>query len=214
MTKKNEIGYVGAHPVPPLLVSLNAFTLGAHSVNPKVKVHMVWTNSWHDPVLEAEAAKSLIDQGVDVLMSQSDSSVAVVTVAEKNNLYSVGSHADLSHLAPHGWLTGSKWNWGPLYVKFVQSILDHSWKPENNRYGPKDNCIQLSSFGSAVPVAVQKEALAAFQKIKMGKFFVFKGPIKNREGVVKIPAGKIADSYYLETMDWVVEGIEGSIPKK
>lgn len=214
MTKTNKIGYVGGHPVPPLLVCLNAFTLGAQSVNPKVKVHIVWTNTWHDPVLEAEAAKSLIDQGVDVVDSHQDSGIAVVQTAEKNHIYCVASHADLSHLAPHGWLTGSKWNWGPLYVKFVKSILDGTWKPENIRVSSKEGVIQLSPIGKSVPIPVRNEALAVWQKVKDGRLVVYTGPIKDRNGILKILAGKKADNYYLETLDWVVPGIEGNIPKK
>ncbi len=117
-------------------------------------------------------------------------------------------------MAPNGWLTGSKWNCGPLYVKYVQSILNHTWKPANNRYGPKDGYIQLSSFGSAVPATVQKEASAVFQELKDGKFFVFAGPIKDRDGILKIPAGQIADDNYLANMNWVVPGVEGSLPKQ
>jgi basic membrane protein A len=214
MTKKNEIGYVGGHPVPPLILNLNAFTLGAQSVNPKVKVHVVWTNSWHDPPTEAEAAKGLIDSGVDIIVGHMDSAITVVQTAERNHLYSIGQHADAHHLAPKGWLTGPCWDWGPIYVQITKSVIDHTWKPVNQRYGAKDGSAKLASFGPAVPKAVQQEATALLQKIAEGKFVVFKGPLKDRNGKLQIPAGKIADYSYLEKIDWVVPGIEGSIPQK
>jgi basic membrane protein A len=214
MTKKNEIGYVGGHPVPPLILNLNAFTLGAQSVNPKVKVHVVWTNSWHDPPTEAEAAKGLIDNGVDTIVGHMDSAITVVQTAEKNHLYSIGQHADAHRLAPKGWLTGPCWDWGPIYVRISKSVIDHTWKTGNQRYGAKDGAAKLASFGPAVPKAVQQEAAALLEKTAKGKFVIFKGPMKDRDGNMRIPPGKVADNSFLENLDWVVPGIEGSIPKK
>src|SRR3990167_7091629 len=103
MTKKNSIGFVCAHPVPILLQDINAFTLGARSVNPKAKVHVVWTNSWSDPPTEAEAAKGLIDSGVDVLGCVLDSPLTVAKTAEQNHIMFVGSQADLQKIAPNSW---------------------------------------------------------------------------------------------------------------
>lgn len=165
--------------MPPLLVNLNAFTLGVHTVNPKARVNMVWTNSWHDPGLEVEAVNSLMETGVDVVFANLDSPVTVVQAAEKNHLYSVACPADLNSLANKGWLTGAKWNWGPLYVKIVRSILDNTWQRADSRYDAKEGYVQLSSFGAAVPKATQNEALVTLQKLKEGKYVVFKGPIKD-----------------------------------
>jgi basic membrane protein A len=214
MTKTNEIGYVAAHPVPPLLLTINALALGARSVNPKVKVHVVWTNSWHDSPTEAEAAKGLIDKGVDVLAAHVDSTVTVVQTAEKNHIYSVGYHADVHHLAPKGWLTGNRLEWGPLYVRIAKSVLDHTWEPGDEKCSSKDEYGKLSSFGPAVPKAVQKEATDLLSKIEQGKFVVFKGPMKDRDGKERLAAGQIADNGYLGKIDWLVPGVEGSVPKK
>jgi len=213
MTKCNKIGYVAAHPVPPVLINLNAFALGARSVNPKAEVHVVWTNSWSDPPTEAEAARGLIDQGADVLAAHLDSTVTVVQIAEKNRLYSVGYHADIHHLAPQGWLIGQKWNWGPLYVKTVQSVLNRIWKGGNYLATSKENCAELSSIGKGVPPAVKKEALDLWAKIKADKFTIFRGPLKDRDGKIVIPAGKALDDTLLSQTDWVVAGIYGNLPK-
>jgi len=214
MTKANKIGYVGAHPVPPLLVNLNVFTLGVRAVNAKAQVKMVWTNSWHDPGLEVEAVNSLMETGVDVIFANLDSPVSVLQAAEKNHLYSVACPADLDKLAIKGWLTGAKWNWGPLYVKIVQSILDNTWQRSDSRYGAKEGYVQLSSFGASVPKVIQRQALEVWQKLKDGKFIVFKGPIKDRDGVLRIPAGQVANANYLAQMDWVVAGVQGSLPRE
>jgi basic membrane protein A and related proteins len=214
ITKKNEIGYVAAHPVPIILVSLNAFTLGVRSVNPKAKVHVIWTNTWSDPPTEAEAAKGLVDRGVDVLGSLESSTATVVQTAEKNHVYSVGDTADLHYLAPTGWLTGQQFDWGPLYVRIARSVIDHTWKADDKRYGVKDGVIKLSSFGRAVPDAVQKEAMQLVQKIGQRKLAIFCGPIKDRDGKEWIPKGQIAENSYLEQTNCLVEGIEGAMPGK
>lgn len=213
MTRSNKIGYVAAHPVPPLLLALNAFAMGARSVNPKATVHVVWTNNWSDPVTEAEAAKGLCDHGCDVLSSHLDSTVTVAQTAEKNHLYSCGYHADIHEVAPTGWLTGQRWDWGPLYVTIARSVLDHSWKPGNLSHNKSDAYGKLSSFGKSVPAGVKAEALARMSDLESKKLILFKGPLADRQGQQKIKAGKILNNDELGRVDWAVKGIEGSLPK-
>lgn len=67
MTKANKIGLVAPHPIPPVVQLINAFTLGARSVNPKVIVKVVWANTWSDPLIESEATRGLIESGVDMI---------------------------------------------------------------------------------------------------------------------------------------------------
>jgi basic membrane protein A len=214
MTKKNNVGFVAAHPVPIILQYINAFTLGAHSVNPKVTVHVTWTNSWSDPPTEAEAAKGLIEAGADVIGVVQDSPTAVVQTAEKEGAYSIGNHADLNKFAPKGWLTGGKWNWGPYYVKVANSVIANTWKPASDSLGMKDGAIELSSFGPSVPKSVQQEATAARKKIVQGELIIFKGPLKDRDGKTRLNEGQKADLKCLSEMDWFVPGVEGALPKK
>lgn len=214
MTKKNAIGVVAAHPVPPILLSLNAFTLGARSVNPKVKVNVVWTNSWSDAPTEAEAAKGLIDRGADVLLSQVDSPITVVQTAEKNNVYVVATQADVHHLAPKEWLTGEHWEWGPLYVQITQSVLNHTWKPGNDSYGEKYHFGKLSTFGASVPKSLQQQATDLLHQFSEKKVSVFKGPMKDRDGKERIAAGRVASDEDLAKINWFVPGIEGSVSTK
>lgn len=213
LTKKGQIGYVSSHPVPPLIVALNAFALGAQSVNPKAKIQVVWTESWIDPPTEAEATKSLIDSGVDVIATQLDSPKTAIQTAERNNVYSIGCHVDLHEMAPQGWLTGQRWNWGPLYVKFAQSVIDKTWKPGDHYFKVKDGYSELSPFGKAVPQNVRDQALRAMRDIESGKLVIFKGPLKDRAGKERIPSGTSASTSQLVNMNWLVSGIEGAMPK-
>lgn len=212
MTKTNKIGYVGGHPVPTVLSALNALTLGARAANPKVVVQVVWINSWFDPASEVEATKGLIESGADVITSTN--STTVVPAAEKQHIFTVGCNGDFKKLAPKGCLTSQLWNWGPLYVKITESVLNSTWKPTNNLYSMKDGYVDLASFGDVVPEKIRKEANTLKEKIKRGQLIVFQGPVKDRDGKVRISAGKAADSKMLETMDWLVAGVHGSLPRK
>lgn len=213
MTKTSRIGYIGGHPVPPLILGLNAFTLGARSIKPAIKVQAVWTNSWCDPAIEAEATKGLIDAGADIIVCHNDTALTVVKTCEKNGVFSMGCNADLKTLSSKSWLTGQTWNWGPLYVKIAQSIIDHTWRPANSIYGMKDGYVCLSAFGSAVPLSVQKEANSVRDKIIAGKLIVFKGPLKDRDGRERLHPDQTLDDKDLACVDWVVPGVEGPVPK-
>jgi basic membrane protein A len=214
MTKTGKLGYVGGHPIPQILACVNAFTLGARKVNPKVRTKVVWTGSWDDAATEAEATKGLIEGGADVINSQLDSGLTVVKTAEKNGVYSVGSESDLSQYAPKGWLTGQIWNWGPLYVKIAQSVIDHTWKPGNQIYELKDGYSDLAPYGTAVPAGVRKEGNTIEKEIRDGKLVVFRGPLIDRDGKMRIKSGEVLDSKGVDSVDWVVEGVDGALSKK
>lgn len=213
ITKTNKLAFVGGYPIPALLWCLNAFTLGAKSVNPKATVQVVWLNTWEDPAAEAEAARGLMEQGCDVLASSLNTSMTVCRTAEKAKAYSVGVSYDLHELAPKGWLTGQAWNWGPLYVKIVNSVKDNSWKPENLRFGMKDGYSVLAPFGTVVPPTVQKQALETIAALKANKIQIFASGLRDRDGKVRLSAGQKADQAWLDRMDFVVPGVLGTIPK-
>lgn len=213
MTKVNKIGFVAAHPVPPLLQSINAFTLGVKSVNPKAKVQVVWTNKWVDPAVEAEAAKGLMDTGIDVLAFDQSAPTTIVKTAESHKTYVVGCYTDDRAFAPKCWLTGVSFNWGPFYAKTASSVLDGSWKNGIRICDMSGQDVKLSSFGPAVPEAVRKEVLAAKQKIESGSVIVFSGPLKDREGKERLASGIKPDIKWVAGMNFFVAGVEGSLPK-
>lgn len=214
MTKKNNIGFVCAHPVPILLQCINSFTLGARSVNPKIKVRVVWTNSWSDPATEAEAARSLIESGSDVLGSILDSPLTVAQTAEKNNVMIIGAQADFQKLVPNNWLCGFRWNWDKTYYRLAKSVQDGTWKKEILWLGMKDGAVDLCSFGKKVPASVEKEATLAAAQIKTGKQAIFKGLLKDKEGHERLKDGETPDLKWLNEMNWFVPGVEGTLPKK
>lgn len=213
-TKTNKLGYVGGHPIPALLWCINAFALGARSVNPKATVHVVWINSWEDPALEAEASRGLIEKGCDVLTSNLNTSVTVARTAQNAGKYCIGTNFDLGKVVPKAWLTGQDFNWGPLYVLVVKSVQENFWKAENLRYSLKDGFAVLAPFGEAVSPALRKEALSILDKLKEKKLSVYAAPLKDREGRLRLSTGQMPDNRWLESMDWFVSGVEGNLPKK
>lgn len=212
LTKTNRFGFVAGQPIPVVMQEINAFALGARSVNPKATVSVVWINSWNDPAAESEAATALIEKGADVLAT-TNSYATVLRVAERTGKYSVGVNGDQSRFLPKSWLTGVTWNWGPLYLKITEDVQKGTWKPSSKSYGMRDNCLSLASFGSAVPNPVRTEALLAELHIKEGKLSVFQAPLKDRDGKVRLAAGQTATPKWLSEMNWFVDGVQGTSPK-
>lgn len=216
-TKSDKLGYVVAFPIPQTLLNINAFELGAKSVNPKVKTTVVFTANWCDPAKQAEAAKSLLDQGADVLSQHQDCTKTVVETAERAGAMSVGYHADASSLAPKGWLTGSVWNWGPLYTDMVKTALDGKFAGSKYdgvfRVGIEDPTIAIAPFGKAVSADTKAKVEAAEAEMRSGALKAFTGPIKDQSGKVVIPAGESPSATELEKTDYLVEGVVGNIPK-
>jgi basic membrane protein A and related proteins len=211
MTQSNKIGFVAAHPIPPIVREINALILGAQTVNPDIEVIVVWTGGWSDPAKETEAANALIDRGCDVLASHQDSPMAVVRTAERRNAFSIGCHADLSQFAPSGWLTGAEWNWGPFLKEIVNSVLNETWEPDMLRGGIQKNYVKLSPFGEKVPIVIQDIVLQTKDMIIEGQMHIFQGPIYNTDSELVIKENEKASFEQIEGMNWFVKGVRGSL---
>jgi basic membrane protein A and related proteins len=209
-SKTGKLGFIAAHPIPQTLRNINAFTLGAQSVNPKVTMTVVWTGTWSDPAKEAEAANSLVDQKVDVLTMHVDGPITIAQTAEKRGVMVCGYHADASKFAPKGWLTGASWNWGPLMTAIVKSIQDGKWKSEHLRGKLKDDFVKLASFGPNVP-ATAKTAIAAKEKAYASGTALWTGPILAQDGSVVAKAGEVLPIEKIEGMGFLVQGVVGTL---
>lgn len=212
MTKKNHLGYVGAFPISEVIYNLNAFTLGAQSVNPAVKVDVVWTNTWYDPATERQAAISLLDKGADVLLAYQDSPATLQAAAERG-AFAGGNDSDMSKYAPDNYLTNPVWNWGPYYVKAVQSVMDGTWKSEQYSGDMADGMVELAPFGNKVPEDVKKLVEDAKAKIISGGLEIFTGPISDNKGNVTVKDGQKLTLEEVLGMNWLVKGVEGTIPQ-
>jgi basic membrane protein A len=212
-TKSNKLGFIAAKPIPQVLRNINAFTLGARSVNPEVTVSVIFTGDWAMPVKEAEAANSLIDQGVDVLTSHVDSPKVVVETAERRNIYSTGYHASQAKLAPKGYLSGAEWNWEKIYKAYIEAILAKKPMEHLVRGGFDKGYIKMSPYGAAVSADAKAKAKKAEESLTRGELVIFQGPLKDNTGKEVLAEGvkQGQTDIALEQMNYLVEGVKGSI---
>jgi basic membrane protein A len=216
-TKTNKLGFIAAKPIPQVLRNINSFTIGAKSVNPKVTVQVIFTGDWSIPVKEAEAANSLVDQGIDVLTCHVDSPKVVIQTAENRGIFSCGYHASQAAIAPKGYLTGSEWDWSHVYETYAKSIqagksLQDGTIAHIVRGGLKDGFVKVGAYGPAVSDAAKQAAEAAKAKFMDGSMVIYKGELKDNTGKTVVPAGSEMKQQdpELEKMNWLVEGVIGS----
>jgi basic membrane protein A len=217
-TKSDKLGYVYAFPIPQTINNIDAFELGAQSVNPKAKTYTINTSSWCDPAAQAEATRSLLSQGVDVITQHQDCTSTVIKTTEAAGKMTVGYHADASKLAPKGWITGSQWSWGKLYTDIVKTSLAGEFTGSaynaNYRVGYKtgSNPFVQSKFGTMITAKDKAEITAAKTKISTDSS-PFAGPVADQSGKVIFAAGDIPTYAQIEATDVFVKGVVGDIPK-
>ena len=212
MTKSNTLGVVGSIPIPEVIRNINSFTLGAQSVNPKVKTKVVWVNEWFNPPKETEAAQSLINGGADVLFQNTDSS-AVLQTAGKAKKYAFGWDSDMSAYSPEAHLASSVINWGPYYIKATKDALDGTWKGnESSWWGVKEGAIDIVSISDKVPAELKAKVEAVKAGLKDGTFSIWKGPITGSDGKEVLKKDEVADDKWLGGVKFYVKGVEGKVP--
>ncbi len=185
-SKSGKLGFIAAKPIPQVLRNINAFTLGARSVNPAATTRVIFTGEWAEPVKEAEAANSLIDQGIEVLTMHVDSPKVIVEIAERRGVYVSGYHTDQATLAPKGYLTGAEWNWPKVYTDYAIRVHEGEPWPHLMRGGLKEEIVRLSPYGPAVSAESRKRADAEIAAFMVGTKVIFKGEIKDNTGQIVI----------------------------
>ena len=211
MTRTNTIGVVGSIPIPEVIRNIDSYTLGAQSVNPKVKVKVVWVNEWFNPPKETEGAQSLIDGGADVLLQNTDSS-AVLQTAEKNGKYAFGWDSDMTHYGPKAHLASAVINWGPYYIKAAKDAINGTWTTGKSWWGVKEGTIDLVSVSDKVPADLKAKVDKVKAGLKDGSFAIWKGPISDNTGKEVLKAGTTADDAFLGGIKFFVKGVEGQVP--
>jgi simple sugar transport system substrate-binding protein len=210
MSKTGVVGYIASFPIPEVVRGINAFILAMRKVNPDAVVKVVWVNSWYDPGKEGDAAKALIDQGVDIITQHTDSP-APLQVAEQRGVHGFGQASDMSAFAPKAQLTSIIDDWNTYYVSRVKAAMDGSWESTDTWHGIKDGMVAFAPYGDAVSADVRAAADAVKQGIVDGTLHPFAGPINNQAGEQVIGEGEVLDDGVLLGMDWYVEGVQGEL---
>ena len=212
MTKSNTLGVVASIPIPEVIRNINSFTLGAQSVNPKVKTKVVWVNGWFDPPKETEAATSLMNGGADVLFQNTDSP-AVLKAAEAKGKRAFGWDSDMTAYGPKAHLASAVINWGPYYIKTTKEALDGSWKGGTGVWwGVKEGAIDIVSIAEDVPADIKTKVADVKKGLADGSYVIWKGPITDNKGKVQIAKDAAADDKFLGGLNFYVKGVEGKIP--
>ena len=211
MSQAGTAGYIASFPIPEVIVGINAVFLAARAVNPDFRVRIVWLNSWYDPGKEADAAKTLIDQGADIIIQETDSPAAV-QVAEERGVHAFGHASDMRKFAPNAQLTAIVYNWGPYYIERGRAVLDGTWETHNVWWGLNEGMVEIAPYGPAVPPEVAAEADRIESAIIAGELHPFTGPIRNQAGELVLPEGETMTDEDILHMDYYVQGIEGSLP--
>ena len=212
MTKSNTLGVVASIPIPEVIRNINSFTLGAQSVNPKVKTMVVWVNGWFDPPKETEAATSLINGGADVLFQNTDSP-AVLKTAEAKGKRAFGWDSDMTAYGPKAHLASAIINWSPYYIKATKEALDGTWAGNGAVWwGVKEGAIDIVSIAEDVPADTKARVEEIKKGLADGTFAIWKGPLKDSAGKDVLKDGEVADDKFLSGVNFYVKGVEGKVP--
>ena len=211
MTKSNTLGVVGSVPIPEVIRNINSFTMGAQSVNPKVKTKVVWVNEWFSPPKETEAATALINGGADVLFQNTDSP-AVLKTAQDKGKRAFGWDSDMTAYGPKAHLGSAVINWGPYYTKAVTEALEGKWTTGASWWGVKEGAIDMVSIADDVPADIKAKVADVKKGLTDGSFSIWKGPIVDNTGKEILAKDAVADDKFLGGVNFYVKGVEGKVP--
>lgn len=211
LSKTGTVGYIASFPIPEVVSGINAFMLGAQSVNPAIKLKIVWVNTWFDPGKEAEAAKALLAQGADILTQHTDSA-APLQEAEKQGKLAFGQSSDQYRFAPKAQLTSIVDDWNGYVIGEAKAVLDGSWKSHDTWGGIKDGMVVLAPFTN-MPDDVKAMAETSVKDIASGKTHPFAGPVTKQDGTLAVKDGETAPDPMILGMNWYVKGIDDKLPQ-
>lgn len=213
LSKTRKLGCVGAFAIPELITSINAFTLGAQSVDPSIEVSVVWVNSWFDPASEQEAAKALLSQGADVIFSNAQDTPSVVAVCEEAGAYVFNLNSSMKSYAPTKYLGVVGTDWSPFFKASVEAHLAGSFAGTAAWLGMADNCVFVADWNADVPADLVPKIAEMQAAILAGSFSPFTGPLTNQDGAEAVAAGVVLGDDAILSMDWHVKGVTTPLPK-
>jgi simple sugar transport system substrate-binding protein len=213
MSKSGVLGYIGSFPIPEVISGINATMIGAQTVNPNIKVKIIWVNTWFDPGKEADAAKALLDQGADVLMQHTDSPAAM-QIASGRNALAFGQDSDMIKFGPKVQLTAITNNWTPYYIERANAAIAGTWKSGDVWGGLKSKFVVMAPYTN-MPDDVKKMAMETEAKLTSGALHTFTCPVVGQDGkTVECKGGKHLDDGQILSMNYYVKGVDDKIPGK
>ncbi len=207
LSKSGTIGYLGSYKVPEVVLGVNAYTLAAQAVNPKISTKLVMIDSWFDPAKEAAAVQTLINLGCDVVAQHTDSP-AGLQVCEQRKVWCFGQGADMARFAPKTQASAIEDIWGPYYISRAKAMLDGTWKSDDAWWGFKEGTVVMGPYNKALPANVTAAADKVIAGWKDGSYDVFTGPIADQTGKERLAKGERMKDADLAVIDWYVKGVQ------
>jgi len=210
MSKTGVVGYIGSFPIPEVVSGINAFMLGAQSIRPDMKVKIVWVNSWFDPGKEGDAAKTLLDQGADIIAQHTDSPAAMQVAAERGAL-AFGQDSDMIKFGPNTQLTAIVNDWSGYYIDRVNAALNGTWESTDVWGGLDTGILKMAPYTN-MPDDVKAMAEATEKAIHDGTYKVFTGPITKQDGTSAAKEGEVLPDPAILGMNWYIQGVDENAP--
>ncbi len=212
MTKSNKIGYIASFPIPEVIRGINSAYIHAKKANPDVEFSVVWVYTWFDPAKEGDAAKALIDQGIDVIMQHTDSTAPQAVARDADGVYTFGQASDMAAYAPEPRISSIIDNWAPYYIARVGAVMDGTWESVDTWDGIGPGMVEIGEMSDVIPQDVRAEAMALHDAMAAGEYHPFTGPLNKQDGSVWLADGEVADDGTLAGMNFYVEGLTGDVP--
>jgi basic membrane protein A len=232
MDSNPKLGYIATFPIPEELRLGNAFSLGVQQTCPECTVDVRWIFSWHDPILEQDAAKSLFDGGAQVVMTGADTPAPAE--AAPDGKWGITYDYQYNCNVP-ACLTSMYWNWGPVYAQIVEDSRAGTWKGGWEYFDADSGGMGLFGFGEGEELqpgvaelpeeelALIRETYGKFLSGELNRFDVFSGPITDNQGNLVVPEGKSLEQADLDgfkqfgspcetCMYWWNENITAELP--
>ena len=210
LTETNVIGFVSGFPIPIEIRTLNAAALGVQAVNPDARIEILWTNSWYDPDLEREAARTMAETGVDVIISDL-SSPGIPSFADREGLLMLGYDQDLADINTQSWAGGFRINWDAYYQKAVEDMIAGNWQSELYYGGIAEGMLTEATYGPSVTQEILDVIEQKKAELISGSFSVFAGPLSDNEGTERVAAGETLNVLDVQACcEWLVSFLEGA----
>lgn len=213
LSKTGKLGSVSAFAIPELITSINAFALGAQSVNPDIEVSVVWVNSWFDPAKEQEAAKALIAQDCDVIFSNAQDTPSVISACEEAGVYAFNLNSSMKKYAEKTYLGCVTTDWSPFFKASVDAHLAGKFVGANAFLGVAEAVVEVVDWNPNIPAETMAKIKELEAKIADGSFSPFTGPITKADGSEGVAAGATLPDGDIAAMNWHVKGVATPLPK-
>ncbi|MCO6188379.1 BMP family ABC transporter substrate-binding protein [Rhizobium sp. L1K21] len=213
LSKTGKIGSVSAFAIPELITSINAFTLGAQTVNPDIDVSVIWVNSWFDPAKEQDAAKALMSQDCDVIFSNAQDTPSVISACEDAGVYAFNLNSSMKKYAEKTYLGCVLTDWSPYFKAQVEAHMAGTFTGANAFLGVEDKVVEVVDWNPDVPADMMTKIKDVEAKIADGSFSPFSGPITKQDGSVGVAEGTTLTDAEIVAMDWHVKGVSTPLPK-